>query len=158
MPRFTTRRRVAFSASQMFALVADVETYPQFLPLCEGLSVRERTTDAEGRVVLVAAMDVGYKAIRERFTSRVTLDPGANRILVTYLDGPFSRLENRWTFINAGGGDDRNSSDVDFFIDYEFKSFVLQMLMGAMFDQAFRKFTDAFEARARAVYGYSAST
>jgi coenzyme Q-binding protein COQ10 len=148
MPRFSTRRRVAFTAEQMFALVADVEQYPKFLPLCEALSVRERTRDAEGRDVLVAVMEAGYKAIRERFTSRVTLDGGANRILVTYLDGPFSRLDNVWTFVPTDDG-----CEVDFFIDYEFKSFVLQMLMGAMFDQAFRKFTDAFEARARQVYG-----
>ena len=158
MPRFSTRRRVAFSAAQMFALVADIEKYPQFLPLCEGLKIRERTTDAEGREVLIAAMDVGYKAIRERFTSRVTLDPDASRILVNYLDGPFSRLENRWTFIDAGVVNGRASCDVDFFIDYEFKSFVLQMLMGAMFDQAFRKFTDAFETRARTVYGTATIT
>lgn len=148
MPRFSTRRRVAFSAEQMFALVADVEQYPKFLPLCEALVVRERTRDAEGREVLVAVMEAGYKAIRERFTSRITLDTDANKILVTYLDGPFSRLENIWTFVPVDRG-----CDVDFFIDYEFKSFVLQMLMGAMFDQAFRKFTDAFEARARQVYG-----
>lgn len=148
MPRFSTRRRVAFSAEQMFALVADVEQYPKFLPLCEALVVRERTHDGEGREVLVAVMEAGYKAIRERFTSRVTLDRGQNNILVTYLDGPFSRLENIWTFVPVDRG-----CDVDFFIDYEFKSFVLQMLMGAMFDQAFRKFTDAFEARARQVYG-----
>lgn len=148
MPRFTTRRRVAFSADQMFALIADVEKYPLFLPLCEALTIRERTTDGEGRVVLVAAMDVGYKAIRERFTTRVTLDPGANRILATYLDGPFSKLDNRWSFVPAAGG-----CDVDFFIDYEFRNLVLQMLMGGMFQQAFGKFAEAFEARARVVYG-----
>lgn len=152
MPKYTTRRRVNFTAEEMFALVADVEKYPQFLPLCEALRVRERTTDAEGRAVVVAVMEVGYKSIRERFTSRVVLDRAANRILVTYLDGPFSRLENRWTFVDVEGSSGRRS-DVEFFIDYEFRSFILQTLMGAMFDQAFRKFADAFEARAHQVYG-----
>lgn len=154
MPRYSTRRQVAFSSEQMFALVADVEQYPQFLPLCEGLRIKERTVDTEGRPVIIAAMDVGYKAIRERFTSRVVLDRAQNRILVSYLDGPFSRLENRWAFRDVDGTRPIHC-DVEFFIDYEFRSFILQTLMGAMFDQAFRKFADAFEARARQVYGVS---
>lgn len=152
MPRYTTRRRVPFSARQMFDLVADVEKYPEFLPLCEALRVRRRMRDGEGREVLVANMEVGYKAIRESFTSQVTLDPAANRILVTYLDGPFSHLDNRWTFHQLEQG-----SDIDFLIDYEFRNIVLQMLMGAMFDTAFRRFADAFEARAREVYARPAT-
>ena len=152
MPRYTTRRRVPFSARQMFDLVADVEKYPEFLPLCEALRVRRRMRDGEGREELVANMEVGYKAIRESFTSQVTLDPAANRILVTYLDGPFSHLDNRWTFHQLEQG-----SDIDFLIDYEFRNIVLQMLMGAMFDTAFRRFADAFEARAREVYARPAT-
>jgi coenzyme Q-binding protein COQ10 len=93
-------------------------------------------------------MTVGYKAIRETFTSRVTLDPGRLRILVEYVDGPFRHLENRWTFRPAEGG-----CEVEFFITYEFRSFALGMLMGTMFDRAFRKFSEAFERRADEVYG-----
>ena len=148
MPRFETRRRVPYSARQMFDLVADVERYPEFLPLCETLRVRSRESK-NGHDVLVADMEVGYGAIRERFTSRVALDPARSSILVNYIDGPFKRLENRWNFIDAADG----GSDVVFLIDYEFKSIVLQMLMGGLFDTAFRKFTDAFEVRARRIYG-----
>ena len=150
MPKFETRRRVPHTALQMYDLVADVERYPQFLPLCETLKVRTRTPRPEGGEILVAAMEVGYGAIRERFTSRVTLDPLALRILSTYIDGPFRYMDNRWTFIDAP--DKPGSSDVIFFIDYEFKSIILQMLMGQMFDLAFRRFTDAFEKRAATIY------
>lgn len=131
----------------MFDLVADVERYPEFLPLCEGLRVlkREERGDLE---IIVAAMDVGYKAIRETFTSRVTLDRAALLVAVDLVDGPFRKLENRWRFIPSGAG-----TDVRFAISYEFKSMMLQLLMGAMFDQAFRRFAEAFELRARKVYG-----
>ena len=147
MPTFSTRRRVPYAAVQMYDLVADVEQYPRFLPLCESLTVRSRTEEGD-RTVLTATMGVGYGAIRETFTSRVTLIPAERRILVAYLDGPFSRLDNRWTFLPQPGG-----SDVDFWISYEFRSRVLGLLMGTMFDKAFRKFAEAFEQRARVVYG-----
>ena len=147
MPAFRTTRRVRHSPQQMFDLVADVERYPEFLPLCEALRVRGRTTDESGREVLVAAMSVGYKAIRETFTTRVTLDRVARKILVEYVEGPFKRLENRWTFEPAGEG-----CEVGFDIDYEFRSMALSLLMGAMFDKAFRKFTEAFERRADGIY------
>lgn len=149
MPEFSTRKRVPYSARQMYDLVADVERYPQFLPLCEGLDVRSRSPRADGAgEVLLAEMRVGYGAIKERFTSRVTLHPDKPAVLVEYVDGPFRRLENRWAFRDVPDG-----SDVDFFISYEFKSALLGVLMGSMFDIAFRKFTAAFDARARAVYG-----
>lgn len=147
MPCFSTRRRVPFTPAQMFDLVADVESYPQFLPLCEALTVRERITSG-GKPVLVADMTAGYNAIRETFTSRVTLDAPAQRILVEYIDGPFRRLENTWTFRAVPGG-----AEIGFHIDYEFKSVMLGVLVGALFDRAFRKFAEAFEARARVVYG-----
>ena len=148
MPLYRTTRRVRHSAGDMFDLVADVENYPNFVPLCTALKVRRRTPGPEGTEILVADMEVGYKAIRERFTSRVTLDRARLRILVEYVDGPFSRLENRWVFKEAEGG-----CDVEFYISYEFRSRALGLLMGAMFDQAFRKFAAAFEARADEVYG-----
>lgn len=155
MPSFRTKRRVRHSASDMFELVADVEKYPLFLPLCTGLRVRKRATDAEGREVLTADMSVGYKAIRETFTTKVTLDRANLRILVEYLDGPFSKLDNRWTFIDAAapGAEQKPACDVDFFIDYEFRSRMLGILMGTMFDTAFRRFAEAFERRADIVYG-----
>lgn len=149
MPSFSTRRRVKHSAADMFDLVADVEKYPEFVPLCSALKVRSRAPKDDGVEVLVADMTVAYKMVRETFTSRVTLDKPNLTILVEYLNGPFSRLQNRWTFRPAG----EPACDVEFFIDYEFKSRVLAMLMGAMFDTAFRKFATAFEQRADKVYG-----
>lgn len=148
MPSFRTAQAVRHRPEQMFDLVADVERYPEFVPLCEGLRVLRREVGEGGMEVLLAEMEVGYKAIRESFTSRVTLDRPQLRILVEYVDGPFRHLQNRWEFRPAGAG-----CMVDFAIDYAFKSRALGLLMGAMFDRAFRKFTDAFEARADRVYG-----
>ncbi|MGL4325630.1 MAG: type II toxin-antitoxin system RatA family toxin [Beijerinckiaceae bacterium] len=147
MPSFRTRHPVKFSAAQMFALVADVEKYPQFLPFCSALTVRRRTEDGEGRPVIVADMTVGYKSINERFTSRVTLDEPAMKILVEYIDGPFRFLENRWTFLP-----DPDGCVIDFYISYEFKSRILAAVAGAVFDRIFRMFTHAFEERAKQVY------
>ncbi len=147
MPTFQTKRRVAFTPGQMFDLVADVERYPEFLPLCEALTLRSRE-EKDGCTVLVATMTAGYKAIREQFTTRVTLVPAQQKVLVEYLDGPFRRLENRWLFKPVPGG-----CEIDFFIDYEFRNPMLGLLVGALFDKAFRRFTEAFEARAQSVYG-----
>lgn len=133
----------------MFDLVADVERYPEFLPLCSGMKLRSRTEQAEGVVVIVADMTVAYKLIRETFRSRATLDRANLRILVEYLEGPFSRMENRWEFHPV----QEKLCEVKFFISYEFKSRVLGMLMGAMFETAFRRFAVAFEQRADRIYG-----
>jgi coenzyme Q-binding protein COQ10 len=148
MPSFRSTHAVKHSPVQMFDLVADVERYPEFLPLCEGLRVIRRSQSGEGVETLVAVMDVGYKAIRESFTTRVTLDRPRLRVLVEYVDGPFKYLENRWTFRTTPAG-----SDVDFFISYEFRSLTLSVLMGSVFDKAFRRFVAAFEERANAIYG-----
>ncbi len=148
MPTFQSSRSVRFVPDQMFDLVADIEHYPEFLPLCEGLKIRRRSMLEDGREVLLADMTVGYKAIRETFTSRVTLDKANNKILVEYVDGPFSHLENRWVFLNEEAG-----TKVEFFIDYAFKNRMLGMLMGAMFEAAFKRFSDAFVERALVVYG-----
>jgi coenzyme Q-binding protein COQ10 len=147
MPSFRTTRRVPYTARQMFELVADMESYPQFLPLCEALTIRSRVEKGD-TTVLLATMVVGYKAIREAFTTRVTLHPAEPRVEVEYLDGPFRHLENRWRFLPVAGG-----CEVDFFIEYEFRSAMLGMLMGALFDRAFGKFAAAFEERAAVVYG-----
>lgn len=154
MPQFTNRRRVRHSAEQMFDLVADVEKYPEFVPLCKALKVRQRSTAPDGREVIVADMTVSFKLVREAFTSRVTLDRAARVIDVEYLQGPFSKLENRWTFLPKGD----EASEVRFFISYEFKSRMLAMLMGAMFDAAFQRFAAAFETRADRVYGKRSAT
>jgi coenzyme Q-binding protein COQ10 len=132
----------------MFDLVAEVEKYPQFVPLCSALTVKTRA-EKDGRTVLAADMTVAYKIIRETFTSRVTLDRQSLKILVEYLDGPFKRMQNRWTFYSV----ETKVCDVEFFIEYEFRSRILAMLMGAMFDAAFRRFAVAFEQRADEIYG-----
>jgi len=149
MPSFRNKRHVRHSATDMFDLVADVERYPEFVPLCESLRVRRRVASGEGVDILVADMTVAYKVFRESFTSRVSLDRPRLAITVEYLDGPFSRLENRWSFKPEG----ERACEVEFFISYEFRSRTLGLLMGAMFDAAFRRFADAFEARADEVYG-----
>jgi coenzyme Q-binding protein COQ10 len=154
MPQFRTKRRVPHAASEMFDLVADIERYPEFVPLCQSMRIRKRTATGEGIETVVAEMTVAYKVIRETFTSRVTLDRPNLQILVEYLDGPFSRMENRWDFHPAGD----HLCDVEFFISYEFKSRVFAMLMGAMFDTAFRRFSLAFERRADQVYGRPKTT
>ena len=149
MPQFSNTRRVRHAAAEMFELVADVERYPEFVPLCGALKVRRRIPEPEGVEIVVADMTVAYKVIRETFTSRVTLDRPNLDITVEYLDGPFSRMENRWDFHPVGD----QLCDVEFFISYEFKSRMFAMLMGAMFETAFRRFSQAFERRADQVYG-----
>ena len=147
MPRFETTRPVRHSPQVMFDLVGDIERYPEFVPMCEALVIRRRSANEDGIVTLLADMSIGYKVIRETFTTRVELDRTASQIRVTYVDGPFKHLENRWTFLPAGGG-----CDVKFFIDYEFKSRTFQMLAGAVFEKVFRKMAEAFEARADALH------
>jgi len=148
MPSFASERQVAHSAADMFALVADVESYPKFVPLCRALVVRGRAVE-EGRDIVVADMTVAYGPVRETFTTRVTLDRAALTVRAEYVNGPFRHLDSRWTFVPTG----EKSCLVRFAIDYEFRSRSLAMLMGSMFDRAFRKFAEAFEARADAVYG-----
>ncbi len=149
MPSHKTQRKVSHSAEQMFALVADVEQYPKFLPLCEGLKIRARKTMDDGREVILADMTVGYKVFRDTFTSRVTLDP-ANRVIdVAYVDGPFSHLANQWRFVAEGDA----ACLVDFAIDWEMKSRMLAMAAGAVFERAFGTFAEAFEKRADGIYG-----
>ncbi len=152
MPELSTTRRVRHGAAEMFDLVADVEHYPEFVPLCQALKVRQRIKES-GKDVIVADMTVAYKLLRETFTSRVTLDRPNMQILVEYLEGPFRRLNNTWKFRDV----DKQVSDVEFFIAYEFRSRTLGVLMGAMFDAAFRRFAAAFERRADLVYGTQAA-
>ena len=149
MPRFGTTRRVPHRAAEMFDLVADVENYPAFVPLCERLVVKKREAFGEGHAVLVADMTVAYRIFRETFTSRVRLDRPALAIFVEYLDGPFSSLQNRWRFAPTG----ETACEVEFFIEYEFRSRALGVLMGSVFETAFKRCAVAFEKRADEVYG-----
>jgi coenzyme Q-binding protein COQ10 len=154
MKSFRNRRRVSFSAEDMFALVRDVESYPKFVPLCEAMRIRRRSEVAEGIEVIIAEMQVGFKAICERFASRVTCDSNKREILVEYIDGPFRKLENRWSFRDEPPSENgAPCSVVDFYIYYEFKSRALGLVMGAMFDSAFHKYADAFVRRASDIYG-----
>jgi coenzyme Q-binding protein COQ10 len=148
MSRFITKRRVRHSASDMFDLVADIERYPEFVPLCRSTRVSRRAKVGEGVETLRSEMTVAYKMISETFVTRVTLDKPRLQIQVQYLEGPFRQLENRWTFRPLGD----NACEVEFFISYEFRSRTLGFLMGSMFDTAFRKFADAFERRADVVF------
>jgi coenzyme Q-binding protein COQ10 len=151
MPSFSTERRVPFSPEQMFALVADIERYPDFVPLCKGLNTTSRR-ERDGRSVLVAEMAVGYKSIVERFTTQVYLQPEERVIDTKYVEGPFRYLTSQWRFEPVSEG-----CLVRFSIDYEFRNRMLGALMGAVFDRAFRTTVEAFEKRARAIYGTSAA-
>lgn len=148
MPTFETSRPVRHDADKMFALVADVERYPEFVPLCQSLKIRDRR-EGEGKTLLVADMTVAYKLLRESFASQVLLKPSERQIDVKYIDGPFRYLNNRWNFEPLPNG----GCEVKFFIDYEFKSRTLGLVMGSMFDYAFRRFSAAFEKRADEIYG-----
>lgn len=141
-------RRLPYSAEQMFDLVADVKRYNQFLPWVIATRVRSNS-DTE----MVADMVVGFKAIRENFTSRVAKDR-PNEIAVHYVDGPLSDLDNVWTFRPTGEA----SCEIDFSVDFEFKNRVFQALAGQYFDRAFRKMVAAFEQRAHDLYGSSNSS
>jgi coenzyme Q-binding protein COQ10 len=149
MPNYVTTRQLPHTSEQMFDLVADVERYPEFVPMCERLTIRRRTTGVNGSEVLLADMSIGYRLIRESFTSRVALDRENLKILVEYVDGPFSHLENRWSFAPAPQG----GCAVTFDIDYAFRSRTFQMIAGAVFDTVVRRMVQAFETRADAIYG-----
>lgn len=151
MPSFRTTRPVKHSVAEMFDLVADVDRYPEFVPLCQRLSVQRRAEGGEGTKILEASMTIAYGPLRETFTTKVTLDKPRLAILVEYLDGPFEYLENRWRFRPTG----EHSSEVDFYIAYEFRLRMLGLVMGSVFDAAFRRFAEAFERRADEIYRVS---
>jgi coenzyme Q-binding protein COQ10 len=145
---YETTHPVAHSAEEMFALVARVDDYPKFLPLCEALEIK-RCEVKHGKEVMVATMTVGYGMIHESFTTKVHLDPAVRTILVEYLDGPFTFLENRWHFQPNGP----HACDVAFYIAYAFRSRLFERLVGRLFAKAVERYTSAFEARADVVYG-----
>jgi len=145
MPRHTETRSLPYSPEQMFDLVADVSSYAQFLPWVSAVRVRS-DSDTE----MVADLMVGFKSLRERFTSRVTKDR-PHSIHVDYLDGPLKYLCNDWSFRSDGKG----GTVIDFSVDFEFKSRIFEMIAGQVFDRALRKMIGAFEERARALYASS---
>ena len=135
-------RIVPYTADLMYAVVADVERYPEFLPWVVALRVKSRAIEG-AREILLAEMAVGYRALRERYTSRVSLDPAARKVDVVAIEGPFHRLENHWHFTPLGP-----STQVDFRVAFEFSSRLLQAAAGGAFEKVLLKMTDAFEARA----------
>jgi coenzyme Q-binding protein COQ10 len=144
MPTHAEQRLLPYTPEQLFDLVADVERYPEFLPWCVGARIKSRKGNE-----LVADLVIGFKMIRERFTSLVKLDRPGRRIDVTYTEGPFRYLDNHWKFIAEPDGRTR----IDFFVDFEFKSIILQKIIGALFNEAVRRMVGAFEARAKQLYG-----
>ncbi len=142
MPTHAEKRHVPHSPQQMFALVADIEKYPDFLPWCVGTRVRSN----DGEVVL-ADMVIGYKMFREKFTSKVRLSR-PDRIDVAYMDGPFKYLNNHWIFLQESDG----TCTVDFYVDFEFRSKILQKMIGAVFNEAVKIMVQSFEKRADSVY------
>jgi len=143
MPTHAEKRILPYSPEQLFEMVADVERYPEFLPWCVAARIRRR----EG-TVFFADLVIGFKMVRERFTSKVTLVPG-QRVDVTYTEGPFHHLDNHWVFNPMPDG----TTEIDFYVDFEFRSKLLQTLIGALFNEAVRLMVAAFERRASQLYG-----
>ncbi len=143
MPTHAEKRVLPYPPEDLYALVSDIEKYPEFLPWCIGLRVRKR-----GANEITADMIIGFKVFREKFTTRVKLEP-QTRIDVAYLDGPFRYLNNHWVFNRLENG----HCEIDFFVDFEFKSMILQKAIGVVFNEAVQKMINAFESRAHQVYG-----
>ncbi len=144
MPIHKERRNLPYRAEDMFALVAAVDSYPEFLPWCRGARIRERTATE-----IVADLLIGFRMFRERFTSRVHLDRPNLRIDVAYSEGPFRYLRNHWAFVETGP----HSCEVDFYVEFEFRNRLLQKAIEALFSEAVRRMVQAFEDRAAELYG-----
>lgn len=142
MPKHSEKRIVPYTPEQMFALVADVERYPEFLPWCVATRIRSREENA-----FTADLIAAFAAFREQYTSRVKLDPEAKVIVIEYVDGPFEHLTNRWRFIALEAG-----CEIDFDIDFRFRSKTLDALISGVFTTAIRKMTESFEVRAHKLY------
>lgn len=143
MTTHAERRHLPYRQDQLFDLVADIERYPEFLPWCTGARIRERTDN-----VITADLLIGFRMVRERFTSRVALIR-PDRIDVAYSEGPFRYLDNHWKFEPQPDG----SCVIDFYVDFEFRSRLLQRMIGVLFNEAVRRMVGAFEGRARQLYG-----
>jgi len=141
MPTHAEKKDLPYTAEQMFALVADVEKYPEFLPWC----LSSRITKHEGDV-FYADLVIGYKLVREKFTSKVVLE-SPHAIRVEYLKGPLKHLSNKWVFIPREGG-----CTIDFYVDFEFRNPFFRNLMGIFFNEIVRRMVSAFEDRAKDLY------
>jgi coenzyme Q-binding protein COQ10 len=153
MPKHRELRRLPWSAAEMFDLVADIGRYGEFLPWVQGMRVGPVQAQPDGKAVVVADMIVGFRMIREKFTSRVTLErvtaEGLGHIHVDYLDGPMKHLFNDWRFRDHPDG----GCEIDFSVDFEFRNKAFETLAGLFFTQAFEKMVGAFVARAEQLYG-----
>lgn len=143
MPKHTEKRVLPYTPEQMYALVADVEKYPQFLPWCVGVRIV-----SDGAEQITADLLIGFKMFRERFRSKVDLEPSTPRIDVAYVEGPMKYLENRWVF-----NDHEKGCEIDFMVDFEFRSRLLRKAIEPLFSEAVRRMVAAFEKRADALYG-----
>lgn len=143
MPTHAQKKILPHSSEQLFDLVADIEKYPEFLPWCIGARIRKRED-----LITTADLMIGFKMVRERFTSRVTLSPDKHRIDVAYTDGPFKYLNNHWIFEDHAEG-----CEIDFFVDFEFRNAMLQKIIGLLFNEAVTRMVGAFETRATELYG-----
>ena len=146
MPVHTEKRVLPYTPEQIFELVADVERYPEFLPWCVACRITETFDDG-----FEADLAIGFKMVREQFTSRVTLER-PDKIIVGYKKGPFSRLSNTWQFKPL---DESQNTEINFHLEFEFRSRVLQKLIGLLFEEAVHRMVAAFEARAVDLYGPS---
>ena len=147
MPTHAEKRTMPYTAEQMYDLVADIGSYDQFLPWISAVRIRSSENTPDGQVV-EADLVVSFKVFRERFGSRVTMRPDTRQIDVEYLEGPFKYLKNHWKFVELNEG-----CEIDFFVDFEFKSRALQMVIGLVFNEAMQRIVRAFEERARTLYG-----
>ena len=148
MPTHSEKRAMPYSAAQMYALVADVARYPEFLPWNAAARIRTRRPQPDGSELMEADLVISFKVFRERFGSRVTLWPERHRIDTEYLDGPFRYLKSWWQFRDLPQG----GCEAEFFVDFEFRNAILQRVIGVVFDEAMRRVVRAFETRAQALY------
>ena len=149
MPQHKDSRILPYTADQMYALVADIERYPEFLPWNTAARIRSRRPEPDGSELVEADLVISFKVFRERFGSRVTLWPADRRIDTEYLDGPFKYLRSGWTFEDLPEGGCR----VEFFVDFEFRNAILQGVIGLVFNEAMQRVVRAFERRAAELYG-----
>lgn len=150
MPSHREKRKLPYSADQMYALVADVASYPEFLPWCSAARIRSRTQE-DAFEVMLADLVISFKVFRESFGSKVTLWTSERRIDTEYLDGPFKYLKSTWKFHDLG----ENGCEVEFYVDFEFKNRILQGAAGLFFNEAMQRVVRAFEGRAQKLYGAS---
>tara|TARA_B110000008_G_scaffold242588_1_gene251086 strand:+ start:4319 stop:4765 length:447 start_codon:yes stop_codon:yes gene_type:complete len=147
MPTHSETRRLPYSPDQMYRLVADVDKYPEFLPWCSAARVRSREFESNCEIML-ADLVISFKVFSEKFGSKVILHPGSKKIETEYLDGPFRFLKSSWEFESHNGA----GCEVKFFVSFEFKSLLLQKVIGVVFNEAMQRIVRAFEKRANDLY------